>query len=64
MKNETIRELLESIWFALYDANILKSMEMLKDQTRMYSKEQREYLEGIANTPFEEEDGNDLPHEQ
>jgi len=56
MKDDTILELLEGIWFALYDANILKSMEMLKDQTRMYSKEQREYLEGIANTPFEEDE--------
>jgi hypothetical protein len=49
-------ELLESIWFALYDMNILKSMEMLKDDMRMYSKEQREYLEGIADTPFEEDE--------
>ena len=56
MKDSTISELLESVSLTLYEANILKSMEMLKDQTVMYSKEQREYLEGIANTPFEEDE--------
>ena len=56
MKDSTISELLENIGLTLYEANILKSMEMLKDDTRMYSKEQREYLEGIANTPFESDE--------
>ena len=56
MKDSTISDLLENIGCTLYEANILKAMEMLKDQTVMYSKEQREYLEGIANTPFEEDE--------
>ena len=52
----TVTELMESIWFALYNANIMNAMKMLKDQTVMYSKEQRKYLEEIANGALEEDD--------
>jgi hypothetical protein len=55
----TVTELMESIWFALYDANIMNAMKMLKDQTVMYSKEQRKYLEEIANGALEEDGGEE-----
>ena len=55
MSEMSTKELLEGIWYTLSTIAILKAMEMLKDN-QFYFKEQREYLEGLAGIPFEEDD--------
>lgn len=54
--SESVEELLHDIWVQLVDRNVMQAMRMLKDQTVMYSREQRAYLEGIVAIPFTEED--------
>jgi len=62
--NRTTNDWLDWIFGELMEMRIMKAMEMLHDPTRVYSEREQKYLAEMANIPFEEEDGNDLPRER